>query len=86
MRVPAKPQLAVGIRTVSGYKPTKLGTREYSTKGEVVIDGGGILHCVNWELKTKFTTIFQLFANFIQNNISTPDHVTTMKFDLYPDK
>ena len=26
-----------------------------------------------------------MFANFIQNTISTPDHVTTVKFDSYPD-
>ena len=58
-----KHQLAKGVCTISGYKLDKLGARGFVTQGQVVIDRGGLLNIVNWELRTKFTIILQLFAN-----------------------
>ena len=53
-------------------------------QGQVVIDGGVLLQIVHWELRTKFITIFQLFANCIKNKLSTADRIATVIFDSYP--
>ena len=79
-----KPDLLESIRKVSGYKPVKLAKKEYRTKGEVVIDGGGLLHCVPWTANVKFARIFESYTRFIKANLSTQS-VTTVVFDSYPE-
>ena len=44
---PVKPKLIEGIRKISGYKPIKLGKKEYSNKRYVVIDGGGFIFIIS---------------------------------------
>ena len=80
----SKPDLAEGIRKSAEYKPVKLKKREYLTKGEVVIDGGGLLHFIPWAANSKFEDIFESYSKFIKGNLSTQS-VTTVIFDSYPE-
>lgn len=79
-----KPKLVDGIKKISGYKPDKLGKNEYRIKGKVVIDGGGLIHHIKWETKTKFSDIYRNYVSFVNKNFAF-EHTTTVLFDSYPD-